>query len=239
MTSMRRNIVRFLESHGKKKYYTQLEIPDLVSAAGGEETLRRKFKTSDDVYAHLMDHHEKLIKQKLQTHEEVGHVDPTRLSDWCDSRWPSSIKESKDELEQVAKLACQKAQRTNDPADHEAAAKAHEVVANKIGNWLDQRGRQYSARMGAHGDCAISHRQRIRGTAKFDQGPFMFSKGRASESVMTTIYHDFYGNRTGINNRIPICPVCGLPVNDDFYGNRGTDASLRDGKRCTCKIAIT
>lgn len=38
------------------------------------------------------------------------------------------------------------------------------------------------------------------------------SPQRVLESVMTTIHHDFYGNRAGINNRIPVCPSCGMTV---------------------------
>lgn len=34
---------------------------------------------------------------------------------------------------------------------------------------------------------------------------------KVQESVATTIYYDFYGSRTGIHNRIPICPTCELP----------------------------
>ena len=52
---------------------------------------------------------------------------------------------------------------------------------------------------------------------------------RIQESVATTIYHDFYGNRTGVNNRIPVCPQCNLPVKESFYGHYKTE-----GRTCKC-----
>lgn len=50
-----------------------------------------------------------------------------------------------------------------------------------------------------------------------------------TESVMTTYYHDFYGTRTGIHNRIPICPNCYLPVVEGEQPGVGP-------KRCECNI---
>ena len=54
------------------------------------------------------------------------------------------------------------------------------------------------------------------------------------ESVATTYYYEFYGNRTGINNRIPICPDCSLPVNETF-GPRHPMASGLSAMQCQCK----
>jgi hypothetical protein len=52
------------------------------------------------------------------------------------------------------------------------------------------------------------------------QAAVLRAQGRTqTESVMTTIHHDFYGSRTGINNRIPMCPICNLPVRSSFYDN--------------------
>jgi len=53
--------------------------------------------------------------------------------------------------------------------------------------------------------------------------------GTKQESVATTIYHDFYGSRTGINNRIPICPFCLKPRSGGIYDN---ELALTNG---TCK----
>ncbi len=57
---------------------------------------------------------------------------------------------------------------------------------------------------------------------------------KATESVATTYYHEFYGNKTGINNRIPICPDCSLPVNETF-GHRHPMQSGLSALQCQCQ----
>ena len=131
----------------RKKSYKELKLADVITAAGGKDAIKSKFKYAEDAYDHLSDHHEKLIRQHLNTHEEVGNISNTAMMDWCDSHFES------------------------------------------------------------------------KGT---------------NESVATTYYYEFYGNKTGINNRIPICPDCSLPVNETF-GNRHPMASGLSALQCQCK----
>lgn len=53
---------------------------------------------------------------------------------------------------------------------------------------------------------------------------------RVLESVMTTIHHDFYGNRAGINNRIPVCPSCGMHVEGVGHACRRVGESMVESR---------
>lgn len=76
----------------KKKGYGQIEVRDIVKAAGGEDAIKAKYKdtSAEDVLTALYKVHTKLVNEFLDKFEEVGEVDYTQLADWVDDRFFSS-----------------------------------------------------------------------------------------------------------------------------------------------------
>lgn len=73
------------------KGYYEIQVKDLVAAAGGEAQLKADFngKSADSVYKHLLSVQRKLAKEKHEKYHEVGEVDTTDLMDWVDNRFSS------------------------------------------------------------------------------------------------------------------------------------------------------
>lgn len=64
------------------KTYTDVQLRDVVAAAGGREVLA---KTGDEDHAYdaLRRAQGRVIDKLLKTHEEVGELDPTCMYDYC------------------------------------------------------------------------------------------------------------------------------------------------------------
>jgi hypothetical protein len=71
-----------------KKYYTEIKLNELISAAGGKAFLLQNFKYADDVYDYLLEVQDEMVKELLEEYEEIGHVGGTKIMDWCDGFFP-------------------------------------------------------------------------------------------------------------------------------------------------------
>lgn len=60
---------------------------DLVTWAGGEENLQKRFEYSEDVQAHLWTVFEREVMRVYDFFIEVMEPNTTRLMDWCDSHF--------------------------------------------------------------------------------------------------------------------------------------------------------
>ena len=79
----------------KLKSYTEINVKDVVKAAGGEAKIKADYegKSAEYVYKKLMDVAHKLVMDKLKAYSEVGDVDNTKLMDWIDNRFETDEEE--------------------------------------------------------------------------------------------------------------------------------------------------
>ena len=81
------SICSLLEAN-RSRGYKQVEVNDIVKAFGGEQKVKSSFTNSDDAYKSLIKVASRLYDDLLQRYGEVGEVDPTRLQDYVDDRFP-------------------------------------------------------------------------------------------------------------------------------------------------------
>lgn len=65
-----------------KRAYTEVQLREVVAAAGGREVLAT-LGHEDRAYEAMTRAQGRLIDKLLKTHEEVGELDPTTMYDYC------------------------------------------------------------------------------------------------------------------------------------------------------------
>lgn len=69
----------------KNKGYAEVNMSDVLRHADKE---KMKGMSNDEAYSHLMDAHDKAVKELHDKgHEEVGHLSNSKIGDWVDSRY--------------------------------------------------------------------------------------------------------------------------------------------------------
>lgn len=79
--------------------YTEINMPELLAAAGGKDFMLKNFHTSDDAHDHLVETEKTLTLELLNKYEEVGECPNDAMWTWCDNYFPERAKTSNDEKE--------------------------------------------------------------------------------------------------------------------------------------------
>lgn len=65
-----------------KRAYTEVQLRDVVAAAGGRDVLKT-LGNEDRAYEAMIRAQGRLVDRLLKTHEEVGDLDPTTMYDYA------------------------------------------------------------------------------------------------------------------------------------------------------------
>ena len=96
----------------KRRWYIEVEVPDLLEYSGGTATLKKKFQYAEDVWDFLTDKFNEMVSKLHNSYEEVGEIDFTELADWVYGNFDTKASRSylyskfsgfKKEMEKLAK----------------------------------------------------------------------------------------------------------------------------------------